>query len=118
MHECPSSGGVYAEHGSTLETEFFGKHKEIVFVVLPGEHGVAPANFAGKEGHALVLHNGAGQGAEFEGEKIDGFEELRPRDAAIVGGVDGEITARIVVIIKEDKAGALEAVALVGRARE
>ena len=91
-----------------------GKHHVDVFGVLPAQHRVAPFDLAREERHAFVLHRRAIEREEFEIKKVGGFQELRQDHPAVVGRVSGVISPRAVIVVKKNKAGVLDPVALRG----
>ena len=95
-----------------------GEHQEDVLVVLAREHGVLAVDLAREQRHALVLHGGAVERAEFEMDKVRRLQQLRQRDLAVVSGVGRVVGEAAVVVLEADEARVLDAVALAGRGRK
>ena len=99
--------------GIAPEMGMIGEHEEEVLIVLPGDHGVAPMDAAGKQCHPLVLHGAPIERERAKMQEIRGLEQLRQNGAAVIGGVSGVIEDAAIVLDETDEARVFHAVALV-----
>src|ERR1035438_9397250 len=92
--------------------QMIGEHHVDILSVLPAKHRIQAIDFSGKERHALVLDGRAIQRDEFEAKKIGRLEELGQNHFSVVRGISRIVSSRAVLVVKEDKAGILDPVAL------
>ncbi len=71
--------------------EIVGIHQVEVLAVLARDHGVLAVDPAREKRHALALNFAAVERADLEVEEIGRLQKLRNGDAAIVGGVGGDV---------------------------
>src|ERR1039458_7149904 len=94
------------------------KHDQNIFVVLAREHDKLAVDLAREQRHALVLHGGTVERAEFEMHEVRCLQQLRQRDLAVIGSVGREVSEAAIVLLEPDETRVLDAIALAGRGRK